>query len=163
MQSRWYQNLIPEVFHTPDICIYVFKNSDNQSQNIVVQPLFTLKNMFIAPPIPPIECWESVTIFWNWSDDCLVHLAGLKLKMLTLKLGGGVYVTIFVGDCLKFKNWCRYFQTFLNKLTNKVHAVHTTFMRRVTRCITRITRCVTRITRWLFCYPLLSGLCACLT
>ena len=63
MQSQRYKNQIPKVFHNPNICIYVFKNSDNQSQNILAQPLFSLKNLRTAalpPPLstpsPPTQC-----------------------------------------------------------------------------------------------------------
>ena len=92
MQSQWYQNQIPEVFHTPNICIYVFKNSDNQSQNAVAQPLFFLKNSYSSYLLP-------IPHLWNCSDGCLLHLAHLKLKKSTLKLGERVCATIFVGDC----------------------------------------------------------------
>ena len=44
-------------------------------------------------------------IVWNCSDACLVHLADLKLKKSTLKLGEEVGATIFVSDCLKVKNY----------------------------------------------------------
>ena len=67
----------------------------NQSQNIVAQSLFSLKNMHAAPRLPPpstispIQYWESVKIVWNCADGCLLHLAGLKLKNSTLKVGEG--------------------------------------------------------------------------
>jgi len=39
MQSQQYKNYIPNVSQTPNIYILISKNSDNQSHNIVAQPL----------------------------------------------------------------------------------------------------------------------------
>ena len=70
----------------------------NQVQNIVAQPLFSLQKYAYSLPIAPIQCWESMKIVWNCSDGCLVHLAGLKHKKSTLKLGEE-------GLCHKFCGW----------------------------------------------------------
>ena len=84
------------------------------------------------PPVPPIQCRESVKIVWNCSDGCLIHLARLKPKKTTLKLGKE-------GLCHNFCGWLSEsqklflqeftladaFKTFLNKLTNKFHTLHT--------------------------------------
>ena len=52
-----------------------------------------------SPTLHTLFNVERVTIVWNCSDGWLMHLAGLKLKNPTLKLGKGGCATIFVGGC----------------------------------------------------------------
>ena len=90
---------------------------------------FFLKKHAYSSAIPPVQCWESVKIVWNFYDGCLVYLADLKLKKSTLKLREG-------GLCHNFCGWLskiiltgiylsRCLQTFSNKFTNKLHILHT--------------------------------------
>ena len=93
---------------------------------------FFLKKYAYSPPTSHIQCWESVKIVSNCSDGCLVHLAGLKLKNSTLKLGVGRGFVPFVWRVIVWKSkiiltgiyLSRCFQTFSNKLKNELHPLH---------------------------------------
>ena len=94
-----------------------------------------LKKYAYSHPIPSIQCWESVKIVWNCSDGYLVHLVGLKLEKINIETGRRGFILQFlwviVWKSKKKKKkltdiyLSRCFQTFLNKLTNKLHTFHT--------------------------------------
>ena len=102
---------------------------------------FSLKNMLtVLPPLSTSSLFnvEKVKNGWNCCDGCLVHLTGLKLNKSTLKLGKGglcqgrefvpqfLYVIVRKSKIILTAIYLsRCFQTFLNKLTNKVHTLHT--------------------------------------
>ena len=97
------------------------KDTSLQSQNIVAQPFFSLKNMLIG------SVWKLFEI-----ACCLVHLPGLKLKKPTLRPGEGRFLPQFLWVIVRKSNiiligiyLSRCFQTILNKLTNKLHIFHT--------------------------------------
>ena len=103
-------------------------------------PFFLKKYAYSPPPLSTSSLFnvEKVKNGWNCWDGCLVHLTGLKLNKSTLKLGKGslcqgrgfvsqfLYVIVRKSKIILTAIYLsRCFQTFLNKLTNKVHTLHT--------------------------------------
>ena len=83
---------------------YVEKWNYNQSQNIVVQPLFPLKNMLTAShPLYSMlrECGNCLFVELLW---WLPGTSGRPKTCQHWNWGNGVCATIFMGDCLKVKN-----------------------------------------------------------
>ena len=101
--------------------------------SIVAQPLFSLQNMLSATPPPPPysmwrECENCLELLWWLSDTSGTP----KTQKGNIEIGEKGFVPqflrvifwkskiIFTGVYLS-----RCFQTFLNKLTNKFHTLHT--------------------------------------